>query len=277
MSVNYQHKYLKYKTKYRRLLQIEGGGPSEKLHLACKSGLVGEVRSLLQKNADVNITDNDGKTPLHVACMNNKIDVVKALIENDADVNITDNDGKTGLDIARTKNHLEITKFLEPTPGHGSESKYFTDWDKTSIFDIKNCSETLCVTNSSASFFPTQYNIINAYSTWIQNCLYDVLVSLVKSYKQISSTISMKGLYDKMCETIQLCKKCCETIVNNNYNPGANKLGGDNYKKLCANIFDKVDTKYFKIDLNKKNKTILTNSLQGIENIDALSILCTVK
>ena len=26
MTVNYQHKYLKYKTKYRMLLQIEGGG-----------------------------------------------------------------------------------------------------------------------------------------------------------------------------------------------------------------------------------------------------------
>ncbi len=48
------------------------------------------VISLLKKGADINITDNKGRTPLMIATYKNDVKTAKALIEAGADVNIQD-------------------------------------------------------------------------------------------------------------------------------------------------------------------------------------------
>jgi ankyrin repeat protein len=51
----------------------------------------------LNAGADVNQSDNDGKTPLHEAAVNGHIEIVKLLLDAGADVNAQDKHGNTPL------------------------------------------------------------------------------------------------------------------------------------------------------------------------------------
>jgi hypothetical protein len=54
--------------------------------------------------ANINIKNNDGKTPLHIAVFTEKPSLIKKLIKRGADINIKDKNGKTPYDLA-----LELT------------------------------------------------------------------------------------------------------------------------------------------------------------------------
>jgi len=58
------------------------------------------VSTLLQSQADVNLTDAKGRTALHYASENGIEEVVKLLMENGADPKIVDSAGRTPLEIA---------------------------------------------------------------------------------------------------------------------------------------------------------------------------------
>lgn len=81
------------------------------LHIAATSSNQGVMKALLDKGANINVKDKNGKTPLYNATVCNRLDNVKYLIKQ-ADVNAKDEDGKTSLHKAALLNHLEIVKVL---------------------------------------------------------------------------------------------------------------------------------------------------------------------
>ncbi|WP_265030421.1 ankyrin repeat domain-containing protein [Wolbachia endosymbiont (group B) of Athalia cordata] len=70
------------------------------------------VEILIEKGANINIQDNEGKTPLHLAVSNSSLGaegiaiVVETLIGRDAKVDIQDNEGKTPLHLAVSNSDL---------------------------------------------------------------------------------------------------------------------------------------------------------------------------
>ena len=89
------------------------------LRYAIKSGNIGALKSLLQKDININEKDNTGKTLLHYAIDDkekNNIAIVKLLLDKDADVNMKDNDGNTPLLGAASNendnNNLAIVQLL---------------------------------------------------------------------------------------------------------------------------------------------------------------------
>ncbi|MDR1590504.1 MAG: ankyrin repeat domain-containing protein [Puniceicoccales bacterium] len=69
------------------------------LHRAAYYGHLEVARFLIEeKGAAIDVQDMDGETPLHCATMNGYLEVARVLIANGADVNVLDDDGRTPLD-----------------------------------------------------------------------------------------------------------------------------------------------------------------------------------
>jgi len=87
--------------------------PMIELHLAAVSGDLEEVRELLEKGADVNAKDEEGRTPLHWAAGNGYVEVARLLIEHGADVNAKESRyGDTPLDLAAYQGHWKVMWLL---------------------------------------------------------------------------------------------------------------------------------------------------------------------
>ncbi|KAK7085398.1 hypothetical protein SK128_000895 [Halocaridina rubra] len=95
-------------------INYEGPGGARPLHLAvCKNGFYGIVSALLERGAEVNITDEEGFTPLMVAALNGHSKVVRLLLEKGANPNTTRLDtGETALHLAMNSNSMATARVL---------------------------------------------------------------------------------------------------------------------------------------------------------------------
>jgi Fem-1 family protein b len=77
-------------------------------------GHINVIKTLLAHGADVNHTtaSNSIYTPLRVACFEGLLDVVALLLDRGADIHISNKFGNTCLMIASYKGHLEVVKYL---------------------------------------------------------------------------------------------------------------------------------------------------------------------
>ena len=102
------------------------------LHLAVLGWAPDIIPELLERGADVNTKDDDGRAPLHDAAelspsilrdmMGQKFrPIVQALVDHGADVNVRDSKGKTPLDLAMQSEHEDIRKFLVDLGGMKGE------------------------------------------------------------------------------------------------------------------------------------------------------------
>ena len=82
---------------------------STALHLASRFNETDVIKHLLLEGANVNRQTRYNKdTPLHWAArLNNKTEAVRILIESGADVNLINDDNKTPLDLVRKGSEVE--------------------------------------------------------------------------------------------------------------------------------------------------------------------------
>ncbi|WCR58321.1 ankyrin repeat domain-containing protein [Wolbachia endosymbiont of Ctenocephalides felis wCfeJ] len=88
------------------------------LHLASQYGKLEVVQYLVDKGADLNVVDKDGRAPLHLAAMidlfdkDDRLKTVRYLVDNGASLNAADKDGMMPLHWAALEGRLEIVKYL---------------------------------------------------------------------------------------------------------------------------------------------------------------------
>ena len=82
------------------------------------------VEYLIEKGANVNEQDNDGKTVLMIAKDVYRAGELKVIIDKGADVNAQDNDGKTALMYAIEGKNQEYVKLLI----HSNANIHIEDW-----------------------------------------------------------------------------------------------------------------------------------------------------
>lgn len=71
-----------------------------------------QLSELIKGGANVNVQDEDKRTPLIHAVIENKIEMVKLLVENAADINIQDSLGYTALHYASQSYFVEVCRVL---------------------------------------------------------------------------------------------------------------------------------------------------------------------
>lgn len=105
---------------------------------AAKSGNIDDVKNLLgeEGKAQVNATDDSENTPLHWAAENNNKEIVDALIKAKANVNIKDEDGRTPFDfIINEEIKALLTNAQNPDDGSvGGSSTSQTEEQPSSFF-----------------------------------------------------------------------------------------------------------------------------------------------
>lgn len=74
---------------------------------------VGVIRMLIDNGANLNATDENGKTALMGAAFFGGLDAVKLLVESGADTQLKSNSGKTALDTAIMRNRTEMIEYIK--------------------------------------------------------------------------------------------------------------------------------------------------------------------
>jgi ankyrin repeat protein len=90
-------------------------GPSTLLWFTCRRGSVEITKYLIEKqNANVNTTDNTGRSLLHLACASSCLELVKYIsMKTKSDVNAQDEAGSTALHLACDESgNIKVVKFL---------------------------------------------------------------------------------------------------------------------------------------------------------------------
>ncbi|XP_071138918.1 inversin-like [Mytilus edulis] len=88
---------------------VAGSSP---LHIACFMGRLDIVCCLLDNNANINITKEDGTTPLFYSCEVGHEDIVRLLLDKEAETKICRLDGKSPLKIAIDNKHTAIVEIV---------------------------------------------------------------------------------------------------------------------------------------------------------------------
>ncbi|XP_063438381.1 uncharacterized protein LOC134719305 [Mytilus trossulus] len=88
---------------------VAGSSP---LHIACFMGRLDVVCCLLDNNANINITKEDGTTPLFYSCEVGHEDIVRLLLDKKAETKICRLDGKSPLKIAIDNKHTAIVEIV---------------------------------------------------------------------------------------------------------------------------------------------------------------------
>ena len=102
-----------FKVKIARYLDAKDvNGFSSLMFAATNEDLDIAILSIKEK-MDINRKDCNGYTALMYACrFNSGAGLVKMLLDNNADVNITTQDGKTAMDFAKYNNNVDIINLL---------------------------------------------------------------------------------------------------------------------------------------------------------------------
>ncbi|XP_070533230.1 ankyrin repeat domain-containing protein 29-like [Ptychodera flava] len=70
------------------------------------------IENLLQEDADINVQDEEGRTPLHMVAKDWHPDVAKFMLDNGANVDKSDNGGLTPLHTAIAEDYKEMVELL---------------------------------------------------------------------------------------------------------------------------------------------------------------------
>lgn len=110
---------------------VTSGNPAVNIsiHQAALDGQISQVKNLLTNGLDVNIVDEDGRTPLMYAAFNGHAEIINFLIDKGALINACDSSGRTALMMASSGPYPAAVKILldhQADPNLIDKDEHFT-------------------------------------------------------------------------------------------------------------------------------------------------------
>ena len=142
-----------------------------------EDGGVDVARRLLELGANVNEKDKDDATPLHLASYYKRLDIVQVLLDRGADIDIMNGQGKTALQIAIVGNNhthgngVGVARLLL---AHGAEA-YARDKYPISTSDLACCfsrEKIRQVLLGNADIYKSESDWDEAFQLWIEGKFY---------------------------------------------------------------------------------------------------------
>ncbi|XP_065650592.1 uncharacterized protein LOC136078729 [Hydra vulgaris] len=188
------------------------------LHLAADQGHVSCVKLIIStSSAEVNSTDAEGKTPLHLAASNNHRKVVELLVASGADVCLSDNLGWSPLDYAARNGHVNCLQILLDNGASvdGCKESCYTPLHHASIAGHVECIVTLLEQGANIQQ-QTVNEKKNCLDLAVENSEKDACMAIIKHkrWHEALFNIDIKGTYT-MEKIIELLPEVGEVVLNN--------------------------------------------------------------
>jgi len=102
----------------------KGDDGTTPLIVASENGVDNAVIQLLNKGAEINLSDKDGRTPLFIAAQNRRYGVLRLLLKKGANVNQTNRFGGTPLIVASEMGYSRIARLLLDNGANVNQATY---------------------------------------------------------------------------------------------------------------------------------------------------------
>ena len=95
------------------------------LHYAVESRRIETIDMMVRLKLDIREADHEGRTILHLAAMCDNLAAVERVIElgGEKDLQVTDNDGRTPLQLARVFGATTVTRYLDERRAHSRKNQ----------------------------------------------------------------------------------------------------------------------------------------------------------
>ena len=151
-------------------INVQDNDGKTPLHTAVSTIFGGREREaiavLLNQGADANVRDNDGDAPLHTVCLLNFYEMAEVLLKHGADVNVKDNDSNTPLHRAVQFNALETAEVLLKHGAHPNARNKDGSTPLHNVAGMKNDYEAAKVLIKHGANVNVKVNVKNAFYGW---------------------------------------------------------------------------------------------------------------
>ena len=198
------------------------------LHAAARADVNAErVTFLLDKGADVDELDNEGRTALHHAAQNGEVEVIKVLLDRGAEIDALDKDNRTPLHFAATERRTGAVKLLLQ---RGAKPNIEDRYGSTPLYSA-------IVGNAGMPLMGNQ----------------DLIDALVKAAPEC---VHLKNKYGET--PFELARSCANEYIFEYVQDAANKFGVKNEKPLDAAMGENLPS----MQQPKENKKPLTEKVE---------------
>ena len=173
----------------------------------------GRVKALLDQGAEVNIRDDEGKTPLHHAAFSGSRAIAELIIAKGPEINIKDANNMTPLHIAAWRSMVEVTELLLE---NGADVNAVDDTGETALHMAAKVGQaaiaSLLITKG-APIDAKQSNGATALHMAANTCRHEVVKVLLEAgakvneldaYKGSPLRLAIQGGYSGLPETMEV-------------------------------------------------------------------------